>query len=129
MASSLMEHPARTFYEGVETAYLIHLLQMIESNGHSFCYGRFDQYLIDLYRQDLADQKITPEAALELITDLFLMNSTLNKVRPYAHTRFSQGYPLYSSLMIGGYRPDGIDGTNELSYLCIEAMNLTAMAI
>ena len=128
MASSLMEHPARTFYEGVETAYLIHLLQMIESNGHSFCYGRFDQYLIDLYRQDLADQKITPEAALELITDLFLMNSTLNKVRPYAHTRFSQGYPLYSSLMIGGYRPDGIDGTNELSYLCIEAMNLTAMA-
>lgn len=29
---------------------------------------------------------------------------------------------------MGGLKPDGNDGTNELSYLCIEAMNLTALA-
>ena len=56
------------------------------------------------------------------------MNSSNNKVRPYSHTRFSQGYPLYSNLVVGGYCPDGTDGTNALSYLCVEAMNLTALA-
>lgn len=56
------------------------------------------------------------------------MNSSHNKVRGIGHTRFSQGYPLYSNLMVGGYRPDGADGTNELSYLCVEAMNLCRLA-
>lgn len=128
MCATLMEGPARSFQEAVQTVYLIHVLQMIESNGHSFCYGRFDQYLWPYYQADLENGKVTPEKALELLTHMFLMNSSCNKVRPYGHTRFSQGYPLYSNLMIGGCRPDGTDGTNDLSYLCIEAMNLTAMA-
>lgn len=128
MCESLMERPAASFYEGVEACYLVHLLQMIESNGHSFCYGRFDQYMNALYEQDLKQGIITKEKALEIITHMFLMNSSHNKVRPYGHTKFSQGYPLYSNLMVGGLKPDGKDGTNDLSYLCIEAMNLTKMA-
>ena len=128
MCETLLERPAQSFYEGCETCYLVHMLQMIESNGHSFCYGRFDQYMYDLYIRDVKKGILTQEKALEIITHMFLMNSSNNKVRPYGHTKFSQGYPLYSNLMIGGRKPDGIDGTNELSYLCIEAMNLTKMA-
>ena len=45
MAGTMMEQGARSFYEGVEVCYMVHVLQMIESNGHSFCYGRFDQYM------------------------------------------------------------------------------------
>lgn len=127
MADTLLEGPVQSFWEGCEAVYMVHLLQMIESNGHSFCYGRFDQYMLDLYEKDRA-QGLSKERALELITHLFLMNSSHNKVRPYGHTRFSQGYPLYSNLVVGGLRPDGADGTNDLSYLCIEAMHLTALA-
>lgn len=128
LASHLMEHPAETFEEALQTVFLVHVLQMIESNGHSFCYGRFDQYMDPYYERDLAAGRLSREKALELLTHMFLMNSSCNKVRPYGHTRFSQGYPLYSNLMIGGRRPDGTDGTCPLSYLCVEAMNLTAMA-
>lgn len=128
MAGSMMEQPIRSFWEGCEVAYMVHMLQMIESNGHSFCYGRFDQYMHDIYQHDLNEAVISKEKALELITHMFLMNSSNNKVRAYGHTKFSQGYPLYSNLVIGGYKPDGSDGTNDLSYLCIEAMNLTALA-
>ena len=53
------------------------------------------------------------EKALEYIIHMFLMNSTNNKVRGYGHTKFSQGYPLYSNLVVGGYKKDGTDGTNE----------------
>jgi len=128
MAFTMMEQPARTFWEGVETCYMVHLLQMIESNGHSFCYGRFDQYMLDLYERDVAAEALSKDKALEIVTDMFIMNSSANKVRPYGHTKFSQGYPLYSNLVVGGLRPDGTDGTNDLSYLCIEAMNLTSLA-
>lgn len=128
MAATMMEQPARSFWEGCEVCYMVHMLQMIESNGHSFCYGRFDQYMMKLYKNDLKKGVITKEKALEYITHMFIMNSSHNKVRAYGHTRFSQGYPLYSNLVVGGYKRDGEDGTNDLSYLCIEAMNLTALA-
>lgn len=128
MAATLLEGPVEHFYEAVEVTYLVHILQMIESNGHSFCYGRFDQYMYPLYKKDIEAGRLTKEQALEIITHMFLMNSSNNKIRPYGHTKFSQGYPLYSNLMIGGRTPDGEDGSNDLSYLCIEAMNLTSMA-
>ena len=128
MAATMLEQGARSFHEGCEIVYLIHIWQMIESNGHSFCYGRFDQYMLDLYEQDIKKGILTKENALEIITHMFLMNSSCNKVRPYGHTRFSQGYPLYSNLVVGGLMPNGKDGTNTLSYLCIEAMHLCSLA-
>jgi len=118
-----LEGGARSFYEAVEAVYLTHVLMMIESNGHSFSFGRFDQYVYPYYQADLEAGRITKEKALEIITHFFIMTNSLNKVRPWGHTQYSGGYPLYSNLMLGGLTPEGIDGTNELSYLCLEAMN------
>ena len=119
-----MEDGARSFHEAVQTVYLVHLLMMIESNGHSFSFGRFDQFAFSLYEHDLKSGKITKEKALEFITHFFIMTNSLNKVRPWGHTQYSGGYPLYSALTVGGMKPDGTDGTNDLSYLCLEAMSM-----
>ncbi|WP_312694858.1 glycyl radical protein [Caproiciproducens sp.] len=118
-----MEGGARSFYEAVEAVYMTHLLMMIESNGHSFSFGRFDQYIYPYYKADLDAGKITKEKALEIITHFFIMANSLNKIRPWDHTQYSGGYPLYSNLMVGGMKPDGTEGTNDISYLCLEAMN------
>ena len=123
MLAHFMEGGARSFHEAVEAVYLTHVLMMIESNGHSFSFGRFDQYTYPYYRRDLERGVLTREKALELITHFFIMTNSLNKIRPWDHTQYSGGYPLYSNLMVGGMRPDGTDGTNDLSYLCLEAMN------
>lgn len=128
MCSTLMEKPAQSFYEAVQTCYFVHILQMIESNGHSFCYGRFDQYIYPYYKKDKQLGILDDDQALELITHMFIMNSSCNKVRPYSHTKFSQGYPLYSNLVVSGLLDEEHDGTNELSYLCIEAMHLTSLS-
>ena len=128
IASVMLRRKAQSFHEAVQSVYMLHVLQMIESNGHSFCYGRFDQYIEPYYENDRLEHGLSQEKALEILVHFFLMNSTCNKVRPYGHTKFSQGYPLYSNLVVGGLKPDGTDGTNDLSYLCIEAMNLCAMA-
>jgi len=127
MFGDFMEGGARSFHEAVQTVYIVHLLMMIESNGHSFSFGRFDQFALPYYERDLQQGKITKEKALELITHFFIMTNSLNKIRPWGHTQYSCGYPLYSALTIGGMKPDGTDGVNELSYLCLEAMSLSKL--
>jgi formate C-acetyltransferase len=127
MFTGFMEGGARSFYEAVETVYLTHLLMMIESNGHSFSFGRFDQYIYPYYKKDLDAGLISKEKALEIITHFFIMTNSLNKVRPWDHTQYSGGYPLYSNLLVGGMKSDGTDGTNDISYLCLEAMSMSRL--
>lgn len=127
MMQHLSEDKVESFYEAVETVYLVHLLMMIESNGHSFSFGRFDQFVYPYYKKDVEEGRITKEKALEIITHFFIMTNSLNKIRPWDHTQYSGGYPLYSNLMLSGMKPDGTDGTNEVSYLCLEAMALNGL--
>ena len=123
MCGRVPEMPAASFHDACQVVYLCHLIMMIESNGHSFSFGRFDQYALPYYVPDIEGGKITRENALELLSLTFLKFNTLNKVRPWNHTEFGVGYPLYSNLMVGGMKPDGTDGTNDLSYLCIDAVD------
>ena len=127
MFQTFMEGGARSFHEAVECVYLTHLLMMIESNGHSFSFGRFDQYVYPFYKKDLDEGVLSKEKALEIITHFFIMTNSLNKIRPWGHTRYSGGYPLYSNLIVGGMKPDGTEGTNDISYLCLEAMSMSKL--
>lgn len=127
MFKSLAKGAPTNFLEAVEMVYLTHLLMMIESNGHSFSFGRFDQYIYPFYEKDIREKTISQEKALEILSHFYIMTNSINKVRPWGHTQYSGGYPLYSNLMLGGMKPDGTDGTNDLSYLGLEAMALTGL--
>jgi formate C-acetyltransferase len=122
---NIKENKINHFYEAIQVVYLVHLLMMIESNGHSFSFGRFDQYIFPYYENDINNKLITKEKALEIISHFFIKTNSINKVRPWGHTKYSGGYPLYSNLNCGGLKKDGTDGTNDISYLCLEAMALT----
>ncbi|HEY43828.1 MAG TPA: glycyl radical protein [Anaerolineae bacterium] len=117
------ENAPTSFHEALQMVYFCHLIMMIESNGHSFSFGRFDQYMCPFYQADIEEGKLGQEEALELLSLFFIKLNVLNKVRPWDHTEFGVGYPLYSNLMVGGIKPDGTDGTNSLSYLCIQAVD------
>ena len=123
----IMEGRAQSFHEALQVIYYCHLIMMIESNGHSFSFGRFDQYTWPYYEADIKGDRLTAENALELTSLFFIKTNTLNKVRPWDHTSFSVGYPLYSNLMVGGVKVDGTDGTNALSYLALRAMDLNRL--
>jgi len=127
VCSKVLRGRAESYHEALQLVYLLHLLMMIESNGHSFSFGRFDQYMQPYYEKDLESGKITYEKAIELTSLFFIKLNTITKVRPWDHTKFSSGYPLYSNLMVGGMKSDLTDGTNDLSYICLEAMNLSRL--
>lgn len=114
-------HPARTYYEALQSFWFVQLMIQLESNGHSISPGRFDLYMYPYYQQDLANGTLTREQALELTECLWVKFNEINKVRDEASTKAFGGYPMFQNLIVGGQSPDGRDSTNELSYLCLDA--------
>lgn len=120
-------YPASTFYEGVQAVWFAHLLSQLESNGHSMSFGRLDQYLYPYYKKDLADGKVTPEKAVELLACLWIKAFGIVKIRPWSHTRFSGGDPTYQNLTLGGITPSGENAVNDLTMLCLDSVSLTRL--
>lgn len=121
------EHPARTFYEGLQSVWFVHLISQIESNGHSMSFGRLDQYLFPYFKEDIAQGKITPEEVVELLSCLWIKAFGVIKIRPWSHTRFSGGGPTYQNLTLGGITPDGKNAVNELTMLCLDSVGKTQL--
>lgn len=114
--------PADTLYEAMQSMWLTHLVLQIESNGHSLSYGRMDQYLYPYYKNDLENGIITEDAAVELLTNLWVKTLTINKIRSWSHTQFSAGSPLYQNVTIGGQTVDKKDAVNPFSYLILKSV-------
>lgn len=119
--------PAGSFHEALQSLWLVHLVLQIESNGHSLSYGRMDQYLQSFYEKDLAGGKITEDGACELMTNLWLKTFTINKIRPWSHTQFSAGSPLYQNVTVGGQTPERKDAVNPMSYLILRSVAQTRL--
>lgn len=119
--------PARTFRQAVQSVWFIQLILQIESNGHSLSYGRFDQYMYPYYKADIDSGRITRDAALELLTCLWIKTLTVNKVRSQAHTFSSAGSPMYQNVTIGGQTPDKRDAVNDLSFLVLRSVAQTRL--
>ena len=113
--------PADTFHEALQSAWFLHLILQIESNGHSLSYGRVDQYCNPYYLKSKEDG-MTDEDACELLENLWLRTYSVNKVRSWSHTRFSAGSPLYQNVTIGGQTTDGQDAVNALSKLILKTV-------
>jgi formate C-acetyltransferase len=119
--------PAESFYEALQSTWLVHLCLQIESNGHSLSYGRMDQFLFPYYDRDIKAGKITGDAACELLSNLWLKTFTINKIRSWSHTRFSAGSPLYQNVTIGGQTVNGSDAVNPLSFLILRSVAQTRL--
>ena len=108
---------ATSFYEACQSFWFTHMIINIESNGHSISPGRFDQYMYPYYKQD---RNISKENAQELIDCLWIKLNDINKIRDEVSTKAFSGYSMFQNLTVGGQTADGVDATNELSYMCID---------
>jgi len=107
----------RDFYEAVQSFWFTHVAIRIEESGHSLSPGRFDQYMFPF----LADSD-SREQVLELIECLFIKFSELMLFVNVDTSKFYTGVPQWQNLNVGGRGPSGGDATNELSFLCLDAM-------
>ncbi|MCI5701007.1 MAG: glycyl radical protein [Lachnospiraceae bacterium] len=119
--ANVPEKGADGFYEACQSFWFVQQLIQIESSGHSISPGRFDQYMYPYYKKDLDSGKITREFAQELIDCIWVKLNDLNKCRDAASAEGFAGYSLFQNLIVGGQNEDGMDVTNDLSFMCIQA--------
>ncbi len=112
---------ARSFYEACQSFWFVQQLLQLEASGHSISPGRFDQYMYPYYKADLDAGKLTREYAQELLDCIWVKLNDLNKCRDAASAEGFAGYSLFQNLIVGGQNVDGMDATNDLSFLCITA--------
>ncbi len=115
------EFGAESFYEACQSFWFVQLLLQIESSGHSISPGRFDQYMYPYYAKDIKNGTLTKEEAQEFIDCIWVKLNDINKVRDAASADGFAGYGMFQNLIVGGQDIHGMDATNDLSFMCLEA--------
>ncbi|MEF9974278.1 MAG: pyruvate formate lyase family protein [Clostridia bacterium] len=106
---------ATGFVEALQSLRVLHFAMWCEGDYHNTL-GRFDQYMYPYFKKDLDAGVLTEAEALEYLEAFFL-----------ACNRDSDLYPGMQqgdngqSLVLGGVTPDGEEGFNRLSELCLTA--------
>ena len=117
------EKPAANFREAVQSLYFIHLIAQIESGGNSVSLGRIDQILYPYYKNDLEKGDTDPDRARELLSLLFLKTNEIWNVLEEAYIPGGEGTEgkTTQNVTVGGLDKNGEDGTNDLSYIGLNA--------
>ena len=123
-------NPPRTFWEALQLLYMATTIILIESNGHSVSYGRFDQYMFPFYGQDITSGAATKEWIQELIEIFFLKDLWWCKLRDRLTIIPNSGRGMGGdSLTVGGVDKQGADATNDLSYMVLDALANTRSGV
>ncbi|MEO2683216.1 pyruvate formate lyase family protein, partial [Clostridium butyricum] len=112
------ENGASNFYEACQSFWFVQILLQIESSGHSISPGRFDQYMYPYLKND---QSVSKEFAQELVDCIWIKLNDINKTRDEVSAQAFAGYAVFQNLCVGGQNEEGLDATNEMSYMCMEA--------
>lgn len=116
------ENPPRNFWEAMQLYHLATNIILIESNGHSISYGRFDQLLYPFYKKDMLENRITKSRVAEIIESFYIKIFELRKLRDEGTAVLNSEVGMGgTTLLVGGVDKDGKDATNDLTYLGIEA--------
>ncbi len=119
--------PARDFHEALQSFWFVHLILNLETSGHSISPGRFDQYMYPYLRADLDSGGLSREAAQELLDLVWVKLDEITLAKNSGESDTSSSYPDFQQLNIGGFGPDGLDATNELSFMCLDALERTKL--
>ena len=112
------ENGETNFYEACQSFWFVQALVQIEANGHSISPGRFDQYMWPYLE---ADKEISKEFAQELIDCIFVLLNHVNKTRDDVSDQAFAGYAVFQNFGVGGQDEEGLDATNPVSYMCMDA--------
>lgn len=117
-------HAPRDFWEALQMYWFVHLGVTIELNTwDAFSPGRLDQHLLPFYERGLAEGTLTREMAEELLQCFWIKFNNQPAPPKVGVTAAESGtYTDFAQINIGGVRPDGSDGVNEVSYLLLDVL-------
>lgn len=105
-ALSIAYEAPKTFSGGLQLLWFCHVVFLYKGCG-AMAFGRMDQYLRDLYVNDIEKGVITFEDGQNLLENFFMKIDEYNSIY---------------NICIGGITPDGDDAVNPLSYAILWAV-------
>ncbi|MBE3088602.1 MAG: formate C-acetyltransferase/glycerol dehydratase family glycyl radical enzyme, partial [Chloroflexi bacterium] len=83
--------------------------------------------LYPYFGHSLAAGEISQDQAQELLDLLWVKFDEITLAKDSGESQTSSSYPEFQNLNIGGLAPDGRDATNELSFMCLTALEHTRL--
>ncbi len=115
-------NPPETFHEALQSIWTIQSLFLMEENQCSTSLGRIDQYVLPCYASDIENGKLSQEQAFELMGCFMIKCSEMIWYTPEGSAKYFAGYMPFINMCVGGLKREGGDGTNELTYLIMDAV-------
>lgn len=117
------ELPPRNFYEAVQAQWFTQMFSRLEQKtGTVISNGRMDQYLYPFYKRDVEQGILTDEETVELLECVWdAMAQFIDLYISPAGGAFNEGYAHWEAVTIGGQTKNGLDATNELTYLFLKS--------
>lgn len=113
--------PARTFHEALQCVWLTFVGIQMEAFQRCFSTGRLDQYAWPLLKADLDAGRTTMEEAQEALDCLWMKFPETNYINSEYYSHIASGFPVQQQIIVGGQTPEGVESSNPLSYMCIDA--------
>jgi len=115
----------RNFHEALQAYWFVHLGVITELNTwDSFSPGRLDQHLAPFYNAGVADGSLTRDAARELLECFWVKFNNQPAPPKVGVTAAESGtYTDFCNINTGGLKPDGSDGTSEVTYLILDVID------
>jgi formate C-acetyltransferase len=117
-------NPPETFREALQYYWFVHVGVITELNPwDAFNPGRLDQHLYPYYRKEIDGGSLTEEQARELLQALWIkFNNHPAPPKVGVTAKESATYTDFALINLGGLKPDGTDGVNDLTYLILDVI-------
>ena len=114
----------RTFHEALQYYWFVHVGVVTELNPwDSFNPGRLDQHLYPFYVSDLENGTLTREHAVELLESFWIkFNNHPAPPKVGVTAAESNTYTDFALINLGGMKPDGTDGVNDLTFVLLDVV-------
>jgi choline trimethylamine-lyase len=114
-------NPPETFQEAIQMCWFVQIGTKMVQGSTSYGFGRFDQFMYPYYKKDIEEGNITKKEAQELIECIWIKNAEVFPLQSEYQAMHFAGYFVGQNTNVGGLTREGLDATNELSFMCLEA--------
>jgi pyruvate formate-lyase/glycerol dehydratase family glycyl radical enzyme len=119
--------PPQTFEQAIQAIWITQVALHQESIDAAISFGRLDQILYPFYKRDLEAGVLDVHRAAELIGCFYLKMGDHAVLIPASGHEVIGGSGTNQALTLGGLKPDGADGVNELTLLMLKMSEILGL--
>jgi formate C-acetyltransferase len=120
--ATVPKYKPETFWEAIQAVWTIESLLVVEENQTGMSIGRVDQYMYPFFKADMESGRLNDFKAFELAGCMLIKMSEMMWITSEGGSKFFAGYQPFVNMCVGGVNRQGIDATNELTYLLMDAV-------